>query len=313
MQPTRNERYSFTHFAINYLSPRTSEAFEERLKENGFLQRSFGQQVFFSFLLREFDYIKRSTPNLKGRSGYINTNFELAGAEILALNEIANVVTGRQDVWRLGDGTEFSQYVKGEVDLRYIQQLGESQGFSARMNLGIALPFGNTTDVPYVKQFFVGGANSMRAWAPRGLGPGGFQDPLAADPANNFRLFQTGDVKLELNAEYRFPIFLWFNGALFVDAGNIWTLKDDAERPDARFSLIGKDKRPFYKEMAVAGGFGLRVDLSYFIFRFDVGMKLRYNTPILDIPNPVERDWWNDFKGINSRDFGFNFGLGMPF
>lgn len=313
-QPSRNEQFLFTHFAINLLSPTTSPPFEEQLAENGFLQRSFGQQVFFSVLFRELNFTRRTTTSLKGRTGYMSANIELVGAEILAINKGYNGIFGATSEFQIKQGVGFSQFAKVELDLRHQKQYASERSFAARFNIGAALPFGYTTDVPYVKQFFVGGANSMRAWAPRGLGPGGYQDPLADDPANNFRLFQTGDFKMEMNAEYRFPILLWFKGAAFVDVGNIWTFQPDAERPGAEFSFRRTDKTyPFYKELAVAGGLGLRVDLSFFIFRFDVGMKLRYNAPVSTLSNPPESAWWNDFRRLNSKDLGLNLGLGFPF
>jgi outer membrane protein assembly factor BamA len=244
----------------------------------------------------------------------MSANFELVGAEILAMNKGYNAIFDKSDEFQIKQGVGFSQFAKVELDLRHQKQFASERSFAARFNIGAALPFGYTTDVPYVKQFFVGGANSMRAWAPRGLGPGGYQDPLADDPANNFRLFQTGDFKMEMNAEYRFPILLWFKGAAFVDVGNIWTFQPDAERPGAEFSFRRGDKTyPFYKELAVAGGLGLRVDLSFFIFRFDVGMKLRYNAPVGDALNPPESAWWNDFRGLSGKDLGLNLGLGFPF
>lgn len=319
---SRNEKLSIDNFAINYLNPSTEPAFEAQLKENGFLERSFGQQVFFSLLLREIDYIRRTRPSLRGRTGYLNANVEVAGLELYGLNRATNWILNQQDTFRLGEGIDFSQYVKGELDLRYQKQTGPEQTFAARINVGAAVPFGFTSDVPYVKQFFVGGANSMRAWAPRGLGPGGYQDPLAFDARNNFRLFQTGDFKLELNLEYRFPIFLRLKGALFLDVGNVWTFTEDEERPGSQLlfetKVLGPADDPFYiypfyKQMGVAGGMGFRLDLSYFIFRFDVGLKLRNNFPSFRNARAPESAWWNDFQDIDTNDFGFNFGLGFPF
>lgn len=319
---SRNERISIDNFAINYLNPSTEPAFEEQLKENGFLERSFGQQVFFSLLLREIDYIRRSKTSLRGRTGYLNANLEVAGLELYGLNRMSNWIRNEQDTFRLGDGIDFSQYVKGELDLRYQKQTAPEQSFATRINIGAAVPFGFTSDVPYVKQFFVGGANSMRAWAPRGLGPGGYQDPLAFDARNNFRLFQTGDFKLEMNLEYRFPVFLRLKGALFLDVGNVWTFTEDTERPGSQLSFKTKNLGtlddpffvyPFYKQLGIAGGMGFRLDLSYFIFRFDVGLKLRNNFPSFRNSRAPESAWWNDFQDVDSNDFGFNFGLGFPF
>lgn len=318
VQPSRDERYTIDHFAINYLNPSTDSLFEIQLKENGFLERSFGQQVFISLLFRKFDFLKRTKTTLRGRTGYLNANIEVAGAEVLGANKLYNEITNSQDTFRLGRGIDISQYIRSELELRFQKQVTADQAFVARFNVGAALPFGFTSDVPYVKQYFVGGANSMRAWAPRGLGPGGFQDPLANDAVNNFRLFQTGDFKLEMNMEYRFPVFLRMKGAIFVDVGNVWTFEEDTERPGSQFKFTSQtidnlNYYPFYKQMAIAGGVGLRLDLSYFIFRFDVGAKLRNNFPAFREKKAPESAWWNDFRDLESNDFGFNFGLGFPF
>lgn len=121
--------------------------------------------------------------------------------------------------------------------------------------------------------------------------------------------------------EYRFPIFLRVKGAIFLDAGNVWTFDEDTERPGSqlKFSKASISSEnglwyyPSYKQLAIAGGMGLRVDLSYFIFRFDVGAKLRNNFPSFRETKAPESAWWNDFQNIDTNDFGFNFGLGFPF
>jgi len=127
---------------------------------------------------------------------------------------------------------------------------------------------------------------------------------------------------MEVNAEYRFPLFLWFNLALFVDVGNVWTLNNDPQRPGSQFEFKRGlpnsegviEQYPFYKQLAVSPGVGLRVDLSYFIFRFDVGAKLRNPYPDSDVVGlPKEADWWNKPKDLGPTDFGYNFGLGFPF
>lgn len=315
---SRYEQFAVDHFAINYLIPTTDVTFQIRQADNGFLQRSFGEQLFVSFLLREMDYIRRSKVNRRGRSGYFNANFEIAGAEVLGVNKLYNSFSGDTTTFVLSDSIEISQYIRTEVELRFNKQIDAEQSIVGRFNIAAARPFGFTTDVPYVKQFFVGGANSMRGWAQRGLGPGGYLDPLSLNPDNNFRLFQTGDFKMEMNLEYRFPIALWFKGAVFMDVGNVWTFDKDDERPGSQFLLRrGEDlaEFPFYKQLAVAAGLGLRVDVSYFIFRFDVGAKLRNSFPsyLIDNKSQPESAWWNDFRDISSSDFGFNLGLGMPF
>ena len=321
-QRSNYTRYIIDHFAINYLQPSTEKAFEEELAKNPFLARSFGQQVFVSLLFREFNFIHSGRVNRRGQSFFINADLEMAGTEVWAANAIYNEFSLKPDTFQLGDSINFSQYIRTDVDLRFYKQYSVDQSFAARLNIGVARPFGFTSDVPYVKQFYVGGANSMRAWAPRGLGPGGYLDEASLDPNNNFRLYQSGDLKIELNLEYRFKIFWRLKGALFVDAGNIWTFRRDLDRPGSQF--LWQEKRypiegeefihyPFYRQIAIGSGLGFRLDLSYFIFRFDVGVKLRNNYPRFRGPNVPESAWWNNFEGFQLRDLGLNLGLGLPF
>ncbi|MEM1215372.1 MAG: BamA/TamA family outer membrane protein [Bacteroidota bacterium] len=308
------------HFAINLLNPSTEPDFDQLRAENDFLDRSFGRQLFVSLLFRDFNYNRRKRPSARGQTSSFNWNVEVAGAEVLGANQLYNFATGESDTFRLftanrSDTIEISQYAKTSVELRYLKPTSSTTSFATRVHFGIAVPYGNTGDVPYVKQLFAGGANSMRAWPQRGLGPGGFQDPLANNPENNFRLFQTGNIKLEMNAEYRFPIFLYLKGAVFLDVGNIWTLEADEERPGAQFLFkrgAGENEYPFYRQLAVAGGLGFRLDVSYFILRFDVGARLR-NTFPRETLNPSEADWWNNWEQLRTNNLGYNLGLGMPF
>ena len=190
--------------------------------------------------------------------------------------------------------------------------------------------------MPYVKQFYAGGPNSIRAWAPRGLGPGSFEDTLSLDRSFNTRLYQSGDVRLEANLEYRFNIFWVVNGAFFLDAGNIWTFRRDTARCGSQFLLRGRQysctdnmgekvaytNEPFYKQIAVGGGFGLRLDFSYFILRLDMAAKLRHAAPMPSSNGTGKwQDYWfRDFRndggrtGLKFADIvSFNLGFGYPF
>jgi hypothetical protein len=322
-QRNRQARYIINHIGIDYLKPILEEPFRRQLEQNPFLERSFGQQVFVSLLFRDIDYLYTSRVSRFGESHVVNLRVEAAGAEIWAANAIYNEFALKPTVFRLGDTTDFSQYLKLETDLRFYRQFSKDNSIASRINLGLARPFGFTSDVPYVKQFFVGGPNSIRAWAPRSLGPGGYEEAVEPGPRNSNRFYQTGDVRLELSAEYRFTIFWIFKGALFLDAGNVWTFERDDSRPGSQlllrrktYLIEGKEfvHYPFYRQMAVAGGLGLRVDLSFFIFRLDMGVRLRDPYPLLPATGlPRERDWWNSFRGFGLRDVAFNLGLGYPF
>lgn len=341
-QPATNKRLILNYLGVDYLFPRTAENFDNLLAFNPFLERSFGEQLFVSFLFRDLNYVYNSRPNRRGNSYYFGFNLELAGAEVWGANALYNSFALEPDTLRLnlrqGTKVDFSQYVRTQVDLRRYWPLGPNQSLAGRFNLGVARPFGYTSDVPYVKQFFAGGPNSLRAWAPRGLGPGAYEDTLSLRSVNNTRLYQTGDFKLEFNLEYRFKIFWLINGAFFLDAGNVWTLRPDPNRCGSQFlfsertydcvdQASGGDIRytnePFYKQIAVGGGFGLRVDFSYFILRLDMGLKLRHAAPFPDNPadlNNWQNYWFRDFRdngnrvGLNFTDIvAFNLGFGYPF
>lgn len=320
-QRSPTKRYLINHVGIDLLIPETQPQFDSLLADNGFLRNSFGQQLFVSLLFRDFNYVYNGRQNRFNESSYFSFSVETAGVEIWAANTIYNQFTGKDAVWNPGDSIDFSNYVRLETDYRYYKRYTAKRSLAARMNFGIARPFGFTSAVPYVKQFYVGGPNSIRAWAPRGLGPGGYQDPDALDPDNNFRLFQTGDLKLEFNLEYRFEILWQMKGALFLDAGNVWTIQEDPERCGSQFLLSerlrsdGCVNDPFYRQIALGGGFGLRFDFSYFIFRLDMGVKLRNPQPLFRNGNGSvrERDYWESFRGFGLRDIAFNFGLGYPF
>lgn len=314
-QPDQSNRYIINNLAIDYFNPRTQQAFEVLLDANTFLARSFGDQLFVSLLFREFNYVYNGSTNRLGERNYFSLNLETAGAEIWASNSIYNAFAAKADTFNLGN-TDFSQYIRLEGDLRYLRSYGPKNAIATRVSLGIVRPFGFSQDVPYVKQFYVGGPNSIRAWAARSLGPGGFVDSLTLDTNNPLLFYQTGDLKLEFNLEYRFNIFWRLNGAVFLDGGNIWTLREDTSRPESQFLLrsrqiIGADGEltvadPFYKQIALGTGFGLRFDFTYFIFRLDMGLRLKY---------PYR--WKNDQYWVAPADWfddvNFNFSLGYPF
>jgi outer membrane protein assembly factor BamA len=259
----------------------------------------------------------------------------MAGAEIWAGNELYNAITGNSDTLRLslgnGSNLDFSQYIRTEIDMRRYWQVAPNRSIAARFSFGIARSFGFTSDVPYVKQFFAGGPVSVRAWAPRGLGPGAYEDPLSRDTRNNTRLYQTGDISLEANLEYRFKIFWLLNGALFLDAGNVWTIDYDANRCGSQFLISPQEytdcideegnvftqvNEAFYRQIAVGGGFGLRFDFSYFILRLDLATKLRHSYPFMpDETGATESDYWfRDFReGYSLSKVAFNLGFGYPF
>lgn len=326
-QPSASNKYTINHAALDLLRPTTEALFEDILEENEFLRRSIGQQYFVSLLFRDFNYQHTAKVDRRGRSIKFTGYFEASGWELEGLDALFKL--GKTSGGGLLDSSnQIAQYFRLRLDTRLYKKYNDQSSFASRLMFGIARPFGNDSSVPYVKQFSVGGANSMRAWAPRGLGPGGFLDSLSLrrDRGSNLLLYQTGDLHLELNLEYRFHLFSFVKSVLFLDVGNVWTLDRDDERCGAHFrfsptSYTCGDEvfhhQAFYKQIAVGAGSGLRMDLSYFIFRLDVSVPLRFNYPRerpKDTGNIPEKLYWNDFKANSvGRSLVWQLGLGYPF
>lgn len=192
----------------------------------------------------------------------------------------------------------YAQYAKMDVDLSHLVKIDNSNELAMHFALGVACPYGNSSILPYEKRYFSGGANSVRGWAVRGLGPGKFR---GTDGRIDF-INQTGDVKLDMSVELRTFLFWKFYSAFFIDAGNIWTLRYYKDQPGGQFRFS-----EFYKQIAVAYGLGLRMNFSYFFLRFDAGMKAI---------NPAyenEKEHYSVIHPKLSRDFAFHFAVGMPF
>ena len=161
---------------------------------------------------------------------------------------------------------------------------------------GIGIPYGNSTVLPFEKAFFAGGANGMRGWRMYTLGPGTYANASGSSSSFN----QIGDMQLEANVEYRFPLYNWIRGALFIDTGNIWLLEDSPDLPGGKFTFP-----EFFSEIAIDAGIGIRLDFDFFIFRLDPAIPLR-------VPSyPVNDRWY--FNKMQLKDIVWNFGIGYPF
>lgn len=196
-------------------------------------------------------------------------------------------------------GQDFAQYVKGEADISYHRKLNEVSSIVYRAFAGVGFPYGNTPNaMPFAEQYFGGGSNDIRAWVVRSLGPGSY----ALKDRTTF-INQTADIKLEANAEYRFKLFWILEGAVFADAGNIWTFRNDPDRPGAQFKL-----KKFIDDTAVGAGFGLRYDIKFVLLRTDLGFKLRD-------PSIASGSKIIPFtRSYNLRDdMALVFGIGYPF
>jgi outer membrane protein assembly factor BamA len=301
-QPNQRLRYIIRQIGINIIDTEIKDRFrEEILANNPLLELSLADNLFTGFVFREFSIFKRTRETENGSSFAFIGNFELSGFENFLINRLVNAVSSYNDWWRFAD-LEFSEFFRLEFDARYYKKTRPRASFASRINLALARPYGNDDVVPYVKQYFVGGPNSIRGWQLRELGPGGYSE-LLLNPIEDQPFFQAGDFKLEFNLEYRFDLFWLLEGAFFLDGGNVWTLKNDPQRPGA---VLSSD---FFNQIAMSLGWGLRWDFDFFIFRFDFGYKLR--NPFPD-PETGEQFILTDgrYNGIIGN---VNFAINYPF
>lgn len=228
----------------------------------------------------------------------VKANLETAGNLLNLGSHIFGGTTNNMSQYKIFD-IAYAQYVKADFDfVRNIYE-GEKDQLVFHFGFGIAYPYGNSQVLPFEKRYFSGGANSVRGWSVRSLGPGRYKDK---DGRINF-ITQTGDMKLDVNLEYRIHLFWKFGGALFCDAGNIWTLRNYDEQPGGQFKLGG-----IIKDLAVSYGLGLRLNFDYFILRFDLGMKA-----INPAYQTEEEAHYPLIHPDFGRDLAFHFAVGMPF
>jgi outer membrane translocation and assembly module TamA len=297
-------QHRFDLLDINYVyMSRQSETFKEYLDnmtaKNSLLRASYEDVLIvrmgYGFTYHSAGHVPGKTPTRNSYS--LRFNVEEAGNLLYACSKLAHSEP-RTDKGYVLANIPFAQYVKTDIDFakNFVIDFRNSIVFHA--GFGIAYPYGNLKALPFEKRYFSGGANSVRGWSVRSLGPGGYKSE-----ENGRRDFikQSGDMKLDLNLEYRTHLFWKLNGAAFVDAGNVWTLREDATLEDGAFRWDS-----FLRQIAVAYGLGIRFDLDYLVLRFDGGMKAI---------NPAEKGKLHypfnhpDF----SRDFAFHFAVGYPF
>ena len=224
----------------------------------------------------------------------IRAGFESAGNILYGISKMINMRKNKDGEYAIL-GIPYAQYLKGDFDFAKNIIIDHRNSLAFHAGIGIAVPYGNAKVVPFEKRYFSGGANSVRGWSVRNLGPGSF----AGD--GNF-MNQSGDIKLDASIEYRTRLFWKFRGAAFIDAGNIWTIREYENQPGGVFEF-----NEFYKQIAVAYGLGLRLDLDFFVLRFDGGMKAI---------NPKYKKAKERYPIIHprfSRDFAFHFAVGYPF
>lgn len=296
------KRHLFNPITVAFfLIPKRGTEFISRLDKNPILKSSFEEQVIIG---PNYTFIYDNQRSNKDRVFmYFRTSLETAGNVIYAGFKLANLKTGNDSLYLMFN-KPFSQYFKMEGDWRNYFRIRNHGMFAIRTFAGIGIPYGNSYALPFIKQFFVGGPNSLRGFLIREVGPGGYVDSTAYNPETgekkNIGFFnQTGDVKLELNAEFRFDIYKWLKGALFMDAGNVWTLRKDT-RTNGNFAF-----NRFWKEFALDVGAGIRLDFNFFVIRFDYGFPLRD-------PRKADGDRWL-FENAQFRKGQFQLAIGYPF
>ncbi len=273
----------------------TTQAFSAILNKNKVLKRSFESQFFIGSTY-SYTYSDQLETN-RQNNFYFNAAIDLSG-------NLIGLIQGKSDTLHQHKifGNPYAQYAKIELDARDYHKITPGLTWANRLDIGVGITHGNSGSLPYVKAFFSGGSNSIRAFRARSLGPG------SSPPLNvtNILSDQPGDIKLEANSELRTNLFSVVKGAAFVDAGNVWLLHSDASKPGGQFS------KNFFNQLAVGTGLGVRVDVSFFVLRLDVAFPLR-------VPYLAEGNRWV----INKIDFGsaswrqnnliYNIAIGYPF
>lgn len=288
----RHELTVFNLNLVNLLS-RTDD-FQKLLDANRRLRTSFDKSLILGFIYRH-SYSDQKV-NTRQNFSYLQTQIETSGNLVQAIKSLGNSPNQPAEIL----GLPYSQYVKFETDGRY-NILYKNASLVGRVNLGVGVPYGNSDYLPYIKQFYAGGANSVRAFLIRELGPGTSQPSIDSTAVGFFD--QTGDIKIEMNLEYRFDILpaFYLKGAAFIDAGNVWLIKDPAgENPDGLFNI-----NTFYKELAVGAGFGLRLDINFIVLRLDAAIPLR-------LPYEPDGERWQ-FDNLNFNQTRYNIAIGYPF
>jgi outer membrane protein assembly factor BamA len=227
-----------------------------------------------------------------GNFMYFRFSAESAGNTLNFLHHVFNEKTDA-DGYRTFFNIKYAQYARTDFDFRYYSYKTNKRAWVLRTALGIGIPYGNSSSLPFEKAFFVGGANDMRGWPLRSLGPGSYYDPTN-------RFDKSGDLQLESNIEYRFPVYDFINGALFTDAGNVWLLNSNKDFPGGEFSSR------FMKQIAVDAGMGIRFDFGFFVLRIDGAIPLRY--PYLN-----DNHNWADLTKTKLKNINWNFAIGYPF
>ncbi len=225
----------------------------------------------------------------------IRASAETAGNVLYGISHLIGQKREADDSYKVF-GTRYSQYIKLDGDFALTHYINQRSSIALHAGFGIAVPYGNSTVLPFEKRFYSGGANSVRGWGVRTLGPGSFD----GKKSQNSFIYQCGDIRLDLNIEYRCKLFWVLELGAFIDCGNVWTIREYENQPGGVFKF-----NKFYEQLALSYGLGLRMDFTYFLMRFDMGMKAH---------NPASgQEHWPLFSPNFKRDAEFHFSIGYPF
>lgn len=293
-EPMRNLSYRFDLIDLNYVyMPWISDTFKRDYLDSVSSRNAILKYNYENLLIMKIGF------GLTYNNGKhaVMANIETAGNILKAASKLFAFRKNEQGQYILFN-TAYAQYIKGDIDYTRLFSFDANNSLALHIGLGIAYPYGNSSVLPFEKRYFSGGANSVRGWSVRELGPGKFR---GTDGRIDF-INQTGDMKLDMNIEYRTKLFWKFQGTAFVDAGNIWTIRHYEEQPGGQFKI-----NEFYKQIAVAYGLGIRLNFDYFILRFDAGMKA------INPAYTTTKEHYAIFNPDFGRDFTFHFAVGLPF
>lgn len=333
---TKSKLHSFTPLNFEYrfgsvlidtidINNPNYETNKEILKNNSYNIRLLGRKDFT--LGMKYAYTLNADKLLQNRSFvYFRGNIDIAGN----LLQLATRTFGDRHDPQNGDygtilGLPFNQYLRPEVDIRWYKSLGSNKQFVARLNAGVGYAYGNSTSIPFEKLFYAGGSSGIRAWQARTLGPGNYnREVISTVEARNasFGIDQLGQMRIESNLEYRYMIGKLFGGkvkgAVFVDMGNVWNISPGNPQPETYF-----DFKNLGKQVAIGTGLGFRYDVDFFVFRFDLGLKVKdpqFNgadqwviKQFINGGSEFKANYYLTHNPDRYRFMQYNFGIGMPF
>jgi outer membrane protein insertion porin family len=298
----RRTTYTIQQSGGNLFLPFELERFAVITNNLEFLKRSLTSQLTTGLV---FHQISISHIGKKQSSrvspGKFSLRLEQSGLEYKGGLAIYRQLSNDQTDPKLFGQVGFAQYLRAEGDYTRTHYLSGDRSIAYRGGGGLVVNLSDNQSVPYLKQLYLGGPYSIRAWRIRGLGPGAFYDPVSTNPSGQYPAYQTGDIKMEFGFEYRFPLFWQFESTLFVDGGNMWLLKKDPDRPG------GELTSNFYRQIALGGGSGIRLDASFVVIRFDVAYPMRQ-----PYPDPLGR-YWEQPVNFDRQKVNYNIAIGYPF